>query len=591
MKTRSLKNHFGKLLFGLILVMSMGWSNIAKSCPITANFTYTLGVNGNVSFTSTSSGVGPNSYYFWDADDGSGMVWGNTTFNHLYLVNGTYNVLLYIQDTVGACFDSIRIPITVSNITYPCTLRANFKDSTENNGKVKFTSTSTGTYPITLYYWNFGDGTPTVLGGDTITHQYMYDNWYGNPYKPKLTIKDTGSALCADSIIGANVFINNADSSVCSAIHPSFTSTIDTNGHAHFTSTSLNVQPTDVFYWNPGDGSGIVYTGWNNTFSHIYLTNGTFNVTMRIEDDTVSCRDSIIIPVTVSNVYPGAPCNLVASFITQRDSNGAVKFTSTSTGTHPFTYYTWNPGDGSPAISGYGMDTINHTYPFLGTYHPTLAIRDTGVTWCNANTYASVYTLVIYNRDSLHASFTYVSDSIPVGEYTFTSNSQGTDANTYYRWTPGDGDPADSGLGMTTYTHTYAVNGPYSANLTIWYTVLPHRRVGMMHYSESSYTLVINVNTVTGIATVSGDKGQFNLYPNPSNGQFRIALSNMPVQSRNVQVEISNILGETVYKTNYAASNNQLTKDISMQNTPAGLYFVRILTGDKVYTAKMVIGK
>src|SRR6185312_17172254 len=88
----------------------------------------------------------------------------------------------------------------------------------------------------------------------------------------------------------------------------------------------------------------------------------------------------------------------------------------------------------------------------------------------------------------------------------FTSTSQGTNNNTYYRWTPGDGDPADSGIGMTTYTHTHFTNGPDSANLTIWYTIPPiirgERVGGTIHYSESSFTLLIHVNTATGVTSV-----------------------------------------------------------------------------------------
>ncbi len=495
-------------------------------------------------------------------------------------------VHVHLLASDSSCTDTITLPVVVSNVAYPCTLNANFTVSYGAHGAVTFTSTSTGTYGFTQYYWNPGDGSGRVSGSTVYNHTYTYK---GN-YTVYLTLVDTGIAYCMDSI-PVNINVINADSNAWYChLSTSFTYTLGANGNVTFTSTSSGFYGNDSLYWTPGDGSPVsvydayaAYTGYN----HAYTANGTYNVKLLIVgNDSGTCMDSMIVPVTITNVNAVEPCTLSANFSITYNPDGNVTLTSTSTGTYANTMYYWNPGDGSPTVLG--TNSFNYTYSFLGNYNATLILRDTGAGFCNDSITLPVN---VTNRDSLSASFTYTNDSLAPGEYLFTSTSRGTDANTYFKWTPGDGDPADSGIGMTYYTHTYSVNGPYSATLTIWYTILPHRRAGMTHYDESSYTQVINVNTVTGVASISGDKGQFNLYPNPSNGQFRIALSDMPAQSQNVEVEISNILGETIYTTNYSASNNQLTKDISMQNAPAGLYFVRILTGDKVYTAKMVIGK
>ncbi|HXB10396.1 MAG TPA: PKD domain-containing protein [Bacteroidia bacterium] len=582
MKTKQLKNSFTKLFFGLTLVLGLGWSNIIQAC--TANFTYTTGVNGQVFFTSTSSGFGWNPSYIWNPGDASGNMYGNNP-SHTYLSNGTYSVHLLVTDSL--CTDTITLPVVITNVTYPCTLSASFTVTYGAHGAVTFTSTSTGTYGFTQYYWNPGDGSGRVSGSSVYNHTYTYKG----DYTVYLTLVDTGVAYCMDSI---PVFINvgNADSNAWYChLHTSFTYSLGANGNVTFTSTSSGLLYDDSLFWNPGDASGVTsyagyaaYTGYN----HAYTANGTYNVKLLISGgDSGTCSDSMTVPVTITNVDVAQPCTLSANFSITYNPDGNVTLTSTSTGTYANTMYYWNPGDGSGTVLG--TNTFSYTYPFLGTYNATLIIRDTGAGFCNDSITLPVY---ITNRDSLSASFTYVSDSLVAGQYDFTSTSRGTDVNTYYKWTPGDGNPADSGIGMTTYDHIYSINGPYSATLTIWYTILPHRRAGnMIYYDLSSYTAVINVNTVTGVASISGDKGQFNLYPNPSNGQFRIALSNMPTQSQNVEVDICNILGETVYKTNYSASSNQLIKDINMPNTPAGLYFVRILTGDKTYTAKMVIGK
>jgi len=573
------------LFLALFVVIGMGLSNKALAC--TASFTYTNGLNGLVHFTSTSVGVNVGTAYYWNTDDGNGLIsTGNTnTYNHYFLANGTYNVLIYIYDSLGNCNDSVRQAVIVSNVTQPCNLSASGTYSNGLAGQATLTSTSQHTNANTLYFWNFGDGSPRVQGHDTITHKYIYNGWY----TAWIVIQDTGNAYCIDSNI-IYVNIGNADSNACSQTHPYFTYTNGLNGQVNFTSTSIVVGLTQ-YIWNPGDGSGSVYSGYyGTTFSHFYQTNGTFNAYLRlIADSSNGCTDSIILPVTVSNVTQ--PCNMVAGFNMVRDSNGTETFISTTTDTvYGNSQYYWDPGDGSGVVLG--TSHFTHTYPFINTYYPTLTVRNSGNYFCQDSI---TQALNIWNRDSLVARFVYVSDSSNAGQYDFTSTSLGTNNNTYYKWTPGDGDPADSGIGMTTYTHIYLHNGPYSAILTIWYTIPPivrgnNRVGGQIHYSESSYTLVINVNTATGVTSVTNTTGEFKLYPNPNSGQFKLALSNLPLNQKG-EISITNLLGEAIYSTPVETTGSKFTQDINLQGTPAGMYFVKVVTGSQVYTTRLVITK
>src|ERR1700722_10731757 len=104
MKTKSLQTNLKKLLLGLSLVLGLGWSNISKAC--TANFTYTTGVNGQVFFTSTSSGFS-SPWYLWDPGDARGTMYGNAP-SHTYITNGTFYVHLYVTDSI--CTDTITLP-------------------------------------------------------------------------------------------------------------------------------------------------------------------------------------------------------------------------------------------------------------------------------------------------------------------------------------------------------------------------------------------------------------------------------------------------------------------------------------------------
>jgi hypothetical protein len=76
------------------------------------------------------------------------------------------------------------------------------------------------------------------------------------------------------------------------------------------------------------------------------------------------------------------------------------------------------------------------------------------------------------------------------------------------------------------------------------------------------------------------------LYPNPNNGSFTLALQNVNAPA---QVEIYNMLGESIYKTKLNPTNTVL----SLSGQPSGVYFYRVIqeTGDLVGSGKVVIEK
>src|ERR1700757_4935676 len=101
-----------KLLWGILLICGFTLSSY-KSYACTASFTYTAGVNGHYSFTSTSVGVGHSTFYTWNAGDGSGWHPGNTSFSHIYITNGTFTARLAIMDSSLTCRDTASVSITV----------------------------------------------------------------------------------------------------------------------------------------------------------------------------------------------------------------------------------------------------------------------------------------------------------------------------------------------------------------------------------------------------------------------------------------------------------------------------------------------
>lgn len=576
MKTRTIqtKSSFSKKTgWGFLLVCGLLLSSYqSKAC--TASFTYSAGVNGHYTFTSTSIGVGAGTQYMWNPGDGSGWHVGRTPFVYTYTANATYTARLAIQDT--SCVDtSAAVSITVTNVVSPCILSASFTYTVAPQGVVNFTSTSGGVNSYTQYYWTTTDSNNRVRATNTYTHQFAWSGYH----TVWLTVEDTGSQYCIDSI-PENIYVSTVDTAYCHT-HANFTYTVGANGVVTFTSTSTGLIPGDNWQWEPGDTTAYGHTP--NNYTHTYTFNGTYNVTLYIYTDSSSCYDSITLPVTVTTA-----CNLVADFTETFDTGvnaGGVKFTSTSVGTNASTVYKWTFGDGSPTVTG--DDTITHDYSFIGYYNVTLIDSNPG--GCVDSVTKTIY---VYNKDSLQACFTYYADSMTAGMYHFNAAcSKGTDAYTYYKWTPGDGDPSDSGLGMTTYTHTYLLNGPYSATLTIWYTVLPHRaqlRVDP-RYDLSTYTQVINVTTVTGIESLVDSK-TYTIYPNPNNGFFNIAVTGA-ANAKNALVRISNMMGQVVYQANTDITGSKTIPVNLGANVANGIYLLQIITQDNTYTSRIAIQK
>jgi PKD repeat protein len=573
MKTSNLRtvSPFRKtLLYAIILLGSLGLSSY-KTMACTASFSYTAGLNGHYTFTSTSTGFSGAFYYSWNPGDGSGWSPGNSTFSHLYTANGTYYARLFVTDST--CSDtSVVDTIVVSNVTIPCTLSAGINVTYGSGGQVTFTSISAGTNSSTVYYWSPGDSAQRYLEPSVYTHTYLWDGYYS----VWLTVEDTGNAYCIDST-EVNILVNNADSTPCN-VHANFSYSLDTNGQVTFTNTSTGTLLGDLYTWNLGDLTNNI-TGSYSPFTHTYASNGTYTVTLLINSDSSLCFDSVSIPVTVTNA-----CSLNVGFIWRYDSSGQVLFTSTSTGAISGAQYGWSFGDTTSLNAG---DTATHRYSFIGYYNVTLTVVNPG--GCTESLTQTIY---IYNVDSLEARFVYAPDSLSTGEYNFTSTSMGTNVNTYYKWTPGDGDASDSGLGMTTYQHTYLSNGPYSATLTIWYTILPHSFIRHApEYDISSYTLIIDVLTViTGISSLGEDGQAYTVYPNPNDGSFDIIVNGLANET-NAEIRISNLMGQEIYETNAAVKGGNTLRNINIPNIATGVYLLQIITPDNTFTSKITINR
>ncbi|MGP8214332.1 MAG: PKD domain-containing protein [Bacteroidia bacterium] len=254
----------------------------SNACHLKANFNYSIGPNGHVTFTNTSTDI--NQYYElesnWNFGDGGTASTYDTSYNYIYTANGTYTVTLnaFISDS-GSCTDTISEVINITNVTMPCELSANFNVVTDSipAGGAQFTSTSSDTNSGTQYYWKLSDSAAAVKGGSVFNANYASNG----TYNAWLIIRDTGASYCIDSISEV-VNIVNKDSLHASFISAFLGDTIPTAYQYMYTSTSTGVNDITMYAWQPGDSTA-GDTGMNmTTYTHFYKYPGTHTVTLSI---------------------------------------------------------------------------------------------------------------------------------------------------------------------------------------------------------------------------------------------------------------------------------------------------------------------
>jgi hypothetical protein len=76
------------------------------------------------------------------------------------------------------------------------------------------------------------------------------------------------------------------------------------------------------------------------------------------------------------------------------------------------------------------------------------------------------------------------------------------------------------------------------------------------------------------------------LYPNPSNGKFKIELAD--IASNNVEIFIFDLPGRLIYSENINIYSNKLNKELRL-SLKTGAYIVKIKDGMNIYTKKLMI--
>ncbi len=302
---------------------------------------------------------------------------------------------------------------------------------------------SPGSYPITNWNWDFGDGATSTLQNPA--HAYTVTGAY--------TVK-----LSVTTQIGGSLRMQTNYITITDPVPPS----ADFAAGPVAGTRDLAVQfgdlsvpgsaPIQSWAWNFGDGG----TSTTKSPSHTYTAAGAFAVSLTVTSSVGSDTETKTGYVTVSD--PGGP---VASFTANPVSGFApldVQFVDQSAeGSSPITAWSWNFGDTGTSTDPSPM----HTYATPGAYNVTLTVT----TAAGSNTLTKPSYIGVGAPGGPTADFTGspLAGTAPLAVQFADVSMAGSEPITTWSWTFGDGGVSN----VQAPTHTYMTSGAFEVSLTV----------------------------------------------------------------------------------------------------------------------------
>ena len=431
-----------------------GDSTIAVATIAVANVAPTLvgpagpttgdeGASMNWTVTATDPGVNDVLTYSWDFGDGESG--GGTAVTHTYIQDGTYNVVVTVNDGDGGT-DANTVQVVVGNL--PPTLTVWTIPIASDEGQLlNFTAEATdpGALDVLSYSWDFGDGSNGETG-DIVNYAFADDG----TFTITLTVMDDGGLT--DSV---STVINVAN------VDPTITSLTGdlTGGEAQVlsweaTATDPGVLDVLTYTWDFGDGN----TATGSSVSNVYINEGTYIVILTVTDGD----GGIAIESVSVEVLNEAPT--VTNFDTPGGDEGVVLSMSviaTDAGVNDVLTYLWDFGDGTFATG----DTVTKSFDDDGTYTVGVTVTDDGGEFTIQSQDVAITNVapVILSMVSLPNATPDEGSSIDL-EATATDQGIADIPDLIYTWDFGNGSPTDTGNDSE---YTYPDDGTFVVTLTV----------------------------------------------------------------------------------------------------------------------------
>lgn len=382
----------------------------------------------NFIFTNTSTILSGPLTYQWNFGDGGSS--GAVNPSHIYTSSGAYVVKL-IAISNNNCKDSFSIPVIV-NVSPNAAFTVNAPSQCIASNNFQFTNTSSTSFGILSYQWNYGDGNGAVSTNATKIYAIA-----GNYLVKLITTSNNG---CKDSI------------SKIVTVNPTPVAGFNINASSQcikgnsfiLTNTSNIASSTMTYQWFFGDGNSSTAT--NPTYN--YTSIGIYTIRL-IVTSANGCIDSISRSISVNDM-PVSGFNINTP--TQCLKGNNFSFTNTSTISSGFVTSEWFLGDGNESITSNAV----HSYTTAGNY--TIKLFVTSANGCKDSTSKNV---TVNPMPAVAFTINEDKQCLKNNNFLFSNNSSITTVTLTYQWSFGDGSTSTAPNG----THTYLLPGNYTVKL------------------------------------------------------------------------------------------------------------------------------
>ncbi len=549
------------------LVAVLAFSGFAKA-QCAAAFTYTVGSNGVVNFTNTSTGSGFFASYQWNFGDQATD--NSVSPTHTYYFNGTYVVSLIMMDSSIMCNSTYTASIAISNAPNNFTCQAGFSYTVAAGGVVNFTNTSTTSLINNGYSWAFGDGNFSTSTSPLPSHTYVYNGTYN------VTVQVTDSLGAGYCSYSQSIVVTTATPCTLQA---GFTYSDVGGGQVNFTNTSTGTTPNVVYTWNFGDNSA---TNFQTSPSHTYQFSGGYTVYLYATDTSGACSNTFVDSITVTSGTTPPSCNATVTYTL--GATGLVGFSASAPGTLTNPQYSWSFGDGGSS----GTLNPSHTYQYNGTYYFNFSAQDgTNPQYgCNYSGQVTITnTATNPNTCADSAYFTIAQDTTQASTWVVTLASTGLSSAASATWSWGDG-TTSTGLSPA---HTYTAAGWYTICVNVIFTCgdsSTYCQSDSLYRMQGQMVGVYVVNTITGIQNNPHAVTSLKAYPNPFADELRLAFNSD--ENKAMTYALYDVMGKEILKDKLSVNSGENELKLSTANVGKGIYFLSLTDGKKVATIKVV---
>jgi PKD repeat protein len=149
---------------------------------------------------------------------------------------------------------------------------------------------------------------------------------------------------------------------------------------------------------------------------------------------------------------------------------------------------------------------------------------------------------------------------------------------------PGPEDCGRVNFSADTTANTFTLtNGQLSVTVTLTRSTL------MLRDTFSTTDFVVAVDCNSSIAALDEIAGSFNIYPNPTSGDFTVQFETTETQNQEVSIKITDMLGRTMHDKNLGTFNGLYSETYNLREYGAGIYLMQLQVGNNLFSKKIIV--